>query len=227
MIGKCKLCQEETNLQKSHIMPEFVFRPMYDDIGRAIAFNPSADEKGYIQNGPKEYMLCRNCEEIININETYASKLFKSKFRSVQSLKIANKYRVSGINYKKLKLFSMSILWRASVSSHRMFKFVNCGEKHNEILRSRLIMSDPMDESDYKFIIQPFITGDGDEEKVVFQPISYRLQGAKCYRFVFLGMFWYCLVISHRINAPKEIFLSESGEITIVPISIDVRTLFS
>jgi hypothetical protein len=226
MLAECKLCGKVSHLSKSHILPEFVFKPLYDEIGRANTFNPNSDERGYIQNGPKEYLLCKNCEGIFAINEQYASRLFSSKFKSVESLKIANKFRVSGINYKKLKLFSMSILWRASISSHQLYKFVKCGP-HEEILRATLLESNPMSESDYKFFIQPFDTEIGSPETVVLQPISYRLQGAKCYRFTFLGMFWFCLVISHRINAPKEIFLSEEGEISLVPVKTDVSSLFS
>ena len=69
----CKLCKKETTkLCDSHIIPEFFYKPIYDEPHRYSVLSTDIDEKNrYKQKGFKEYMLCEKCETKISKCEKY------------------------------------------------------------------------------------------------------------------------------------------------------------
>jgi len=63
----CALCLQEAALCKSHIIPEFCFKPFYDKSHRIIEV--SNVEKGKVrrmQKGIWERLLCAKCEALLN-----------------------------------------------------------------------------------------------------------------------------------------------------------------
>ena len=78
----CKLCCENKDLRRSHIIPEFLYRNLgiYDDKNRfkVISSNPKKRVK-YEQKGFREYLLCDNCEEKIQKWEDYVARFWFQK----------------------------------------------------------------------------------------------------------------------------------------------------
>ena len=74
--GQCALCGKETELEKSHIIPKFVFRRIINNSATGFMRNIFNSEKR-IQDGSKQYLLCGDCEDRFNSYETiFASNVF-------------------------------------------------------------------------------------------------------------------------------------------------------
>jgi hypothetical protein len=135
-MEKCRLCLKENELCKSHIFPEFMYENTYDDNSKFFEFNLLNRNK-YRSKGFYEKLLCRNCEDRINVYETYAHNLI---YNNVRPLIIEKRswIKISEYNYDKFKLFVLSLIWRCSISTLDFFESVSLG-KYEEELRNILL----------------------------------------------------------------------------------------
>ncbi|MEZ8393695.1 hypothetical protein AB4252_06835 [Vibrio cyclitrophicus] len=133
----CKLCGEDSALQKSHIIPKSYLRGLKKGCGQLVSVvcdETTAPKK--INSDPKEKLLCRNCEQFLSDNyEKYGTRLFTSS-RGVK--KARNYVEFNGFKYTEYYLFLISILWRASVSSLDEFSSVQLQEQFESILASSI-----------------------------------------------------------------------------------------
>src|SRR4051812_14436929 len=132
----CRLCLKEVPVVRSHIIPEFCFASMYDQDHRFIEVHDV--DAGKVRRGQKgfwERLLCSDCETRLNRFERHARRLFKDKLPERKSLR---RIDVPNLDYRLFKLFILSVLWRASVSSHPVFEHVSLG-KHEEIMRGMVV----------------------------------------------------------------------------------------
>jgi len=135
MIDKCKLCLQNKKLCNSHIISEFLFRLGYDDeLNRMLLLKTKTGKSKYIQNGVWQYLLCKDCENLISKWENYTKKLLKN----IQINEKKEAVYLKNINYKYFKLFHLSIIWRSSITSRKEFSNVDIGP-HEEILRKKLL----------------------------------------------------------------------------------------
>jgi hypothetical protein len=72
MNGKnepCRLCHSEgEELRFSHILPEFLYKPLRDEKHRYIGLKYSQEtgaKRVLLQKGIREYLLCGNCEQVL------------------------------------------------------------------------------------------------------------------------------------------------------------------
>jgi hypothetical protein len=74
--GICRLCQQETELRQSHVLPAFVFRWLKESAGNAH-MRRGMEPNRRVQDGLKYYWLCESCEGTLNHYETaFANNLF-------------------------------------------------------------------------------------------------------------------------------------------------------
>lgn len=74
--GQCRLCQSDSELQLSHILPAFAYRWLRESSGNGHIRNSTEPNKR-VQDGIKRYWLCASCEELFGRSEsTFASQLF-------------------------------------------------------------------------------------------------------------------------------------------------------
>jgi hypothetical protein len=210
MVGNvCKLCQKESKLRYSHILPEFFYLPLYDDLHRAMSI-PSDEKEKLVQKGMREYLLCQECETKLSKYEGYAARLIP---------KIPNFPRDSSglfvysddLDYKQFKLFQLSILWRASVSQSKMFAQVNLGSKHEERIRCMLHEEIPGRSSDYGCFMVTF-PNPKKLSGIIWSPARVKLFGHNGYKLMTGNLMWYFFVTSHAPNAEfQNFFVQESG----------------
>lgn len=210
-LGKCKLCQNEKELCLSHIIPEFVYLPTYDEYHR-FSMIPKGKDK-YEQKGIREYLLCNDCDgTIIGKWETYSSPIIKS----IQDLKITqygDQYVIQGVQYAEFKLFQLSLLWRASVASVKLFENVNIG-KHEEIIRKMLLAEKPGLPEQYGCMM--FVLDDTKYlHKTIWSPVEDTIDGFTCYRFLTGRIFWYFFLEAYPKDA-RDFFLSPQGILHLV-----------
>ena len=134
----CQLCLKESKLCKSHIFPEFMYENTYDKNNKFFEFDLSNSYGNkYRSKGFYEKLLCRNCEELINVYEIYAHDLIYNKARPLIA-ENRSWIKIPEYDYDKFKLFILSLIWRCSISSLDFFESVNLG-RYEEELRDILL----------------------------------------------------------------------------------------
>ncbi len=228
---KCRLCQEDKPLLNSHIIPEFCYKPVYDGKHRLneLSTDPEIKNQCIRQKGIRERLLCKDCEQLISPAEKYVSEFFGTHM--VRAISKNQKFvRFHGLDYFKLRLFQLSILWRASVSSSKYFANVALGS-HEEVIRNMIFAGNIGESHTYPCIMFSVVTEE-DKLNVVdgFIPNPERLEFLPCpvYRFIFSGVAWfYILSKDASWFKYKELLLSKEGQVVIPLIRAEDTDLFT
>lgn len=198
-IGECALCKAVGPLMKSHIIPEFLYRLLYDHKGRASLLSTIPEQKNRtIQSGIKERLLCSACENRLSKWERYASLVLMGGIE-LERVRCGNGFYISGVDYLKFRLFQLSIIWRAGTSRDRFFENVRLGP-HAETLRNMLISEDVGSPERYGcFMFGLRFSGKAFTD-VISQPVKLNSCGVKAYKFVFGGFVWVFHVSSQDMD---------------------------
>lgn len=220
---QCRLCLSTEQLCESHIIPEGLFSSLYDEKHRMIGVAVGAQNKRaeFLQKGFREALLCQNCETFMNREyEHYGIDTFRKiasqdfndplHVRRIQD-KENEGIIIGGIDYKRFKLFLLSILWRASVSNREEFNQIELGE-HNDIIRQMILNGNPEERFVYPFIVF-MLTGEIDN--TILSPAYVPIEDISCYQFVFCNLFVWFAVTNQRPNERLfNLSLTEDGTIT-------------
>jgi hypothetical protein len=221
MIATCKLCLEERELRLSHIIPEFLYKPAYDEKHRASELIVDQAQLRYLQKGLRERLLCDGCEGRIGIYEKYfADAWFQGHLRPERPK--GRIVSIAGLDYRLFKLFHLSVVWRAGVSSLEFFELVKLGP-HAERIREMLIRGDPGPWERYPFWAT--LTVDPESRRIIddliIEPTRAKVEGHVVYTFSYAGCTWHFFVTSHR---PRRKLLvapfNESGTLTLGVLSL-------
>jgi hypothetical protein len=236
MIGNCRLCELEKELQKSHIIPDFFWRHIKNHHGQfvfvTIALEPIAklDQETY----NKEPLLCWDCEQKIKAYEDYAKALlFEPKKLNVTITDTPTKRYITGIDYDKFRLFQLSILWRARISSQAFFSNVQLDSFRNRALR-RMIDEEQPCKADVYGCRMTLFYDDVDEnfnknlDRILTNPAAYGMQSSpimgqswQVYRFLFGGYVWDLYVGGKKLSINvRKYFLKDEGTLCILIKSI-------
>jgi len=213
----CYLCHEYKSLCDSHILPEFVYRPTYDQKHTAIKIDIDNKRLGKTQKGFYEKLLCSKCEGKINKWETYFSRIWFNKEQSLRPKRPKDDLVIiEGVDYKKFKLFHLSLIWRAGISKRREFNAVRLGP-HEEKIRRMLLEENPGEPMDYQFICWGLRDTKTMEfaDKLVRAFESSRLKGHWVYTLIFGGVMWSYWVSSHFWDRQVPPGLSKDGKLVI------------
>jgi len=198
---KCRLCLREAPLCKSHIIPEFCFKPFYDKSHRFIEVTDV--RKGKVRRGQKGYwerLLCKDCEALISRFERHSRRLFADPLPPLASNTRTVRQHLR-LTYHPLKLFFLSILWRSSVSTDSFFKHVSLGP-HEEKIRLMLLNEDPGPPNVYSPMIFALHFSGQPLPDFMIEPMPTRYEARKCYWFVLAGFVVLIFVASH--DAPLK-----------------------
>lgn len=217
----CKLCKQPKKLVDSHIFPEFMYRPLYNEEGRYLII--SAQNGNVIkepQKGIYEKLMCDECDnKIIGSYEDHASKIiFSDKKKTVDTIKTKYGLLIHGLDYKLFKLFQISLLWRASITTRPEIYKINLGP-HADKMRIMLLNGNPGEIHEYGVILYLFPISSKKMIDFILSPekLHQKISGHQVYRAIFNGLMWTFYVSSHLKNFPnKEFFLSKEGNLPII-----------
>lgn len=208
---KCALCLYERPIRQSHIVPEFLYLGLYDEKHRfeKISADPNESNRT-LQKGLRESLLCDECEGLFAKWERYASMVFRGG-TPIAVKQSENHLFLSGLDYHSFKLFQMSILWRAGVSTLPAFAQVKLGP-HAERLRIMLLGSDSGRPDQYGCLLFMVMHERELVQGLVVPPTWARLVQHKVYRFVFGGLAFLYVVTSGTIQRfISEHFIQPTG----------------
>jgi hypothetical protein len=215
-MPKCRLCLEDKPLCESHILPEFAYRPTYDEKHAAIAFEPDKRTEVTRYRGYWEPLLCAGCEGRIGKWEDYFARVWFHSDRRPRDLG-ADAVTMAGLDYRRFKLTLLSIIWRSSVSTLPEFRQVSL-RTHEERLRRLFIANDPGPENQYVIAALALRDpeSDGFQDGIIALPAGARIAGHNVYKMLFGGVFWFVCVSSHSAGRPVPIALRSDGTLRLV-----------
>lgn len=181
----CQLCNENKPLRESHIFPEWLYKPLYDDAHRFFVLSTDANKRrGTRPKGIYEKLLCDECEQKFSKWEGYARDVFHNL-----SLKVIEDDRAvvfSGLKYTPFKLFQMSLIWRASIASRPEMHKIDLGP-HAEKIRKMLFEDCPGEIYEYGSILMLPALSQELMQQFVYPPerLPTKIDGHTAYRTVF------------------------------------------
>lgn len=106
---RCRLCDRVTPLERSHIIPKFVFA-LLKETGRQTGFRAPPNMNKRYQDGPTERWLCRGCEAELSKHEAW----FATRVLRPHVLEGAT----DEVSYDPhLYAFATGLIWRALVGA--------------------------------------------------------------------------------------------------------------
>ncbi|TDU73145.1 hypothetical protein EI77_01613 [Prosthecobacter fusiformis] len=195
--------------------------------------------------GIKEYLFCAKCESKLSVWETYARDVLYGNSpapcpklelgvsiidrvdpRLRQSAQLHDLRSVKDIEYKKFKLFQLSLLFRAGIANAKQFSAVNLGDKHIQRLRGMLLNDDPGDVLQYPCMMISLIEGSWSFEDLIMDPVGGRdkIAGLFSYHMTLGGYIWIFEVSSHKASSEASYALNLSGDM-LIPVMSGARVI--
>lgn len=174
----CNLCRKKTNLVKSHILPKSFYKPALET---GTLYIISQNSNSYLKKSPSGIydpeIMCLDCERLFSPWDDYANQiLLKNEIPFYPENQI---YKIPIFNYKRLKMFFISLLWRAGASNSQFYKRIELGP-YLEMLRKMILFNKPGEPEEFAI----FLTRFDRESKIPHtEPYSTRLKNIRFYRF--------------------------------------------
>jgi hypothetical protein len=212
--AECALCRGGGPLSRSHIIPDFFYKPVYDQHRfKQVSTNPSEREVSR-PTGLWERLLCSACEGRLGVWETYGSQVFE---RVVDRVLEGDQNFTIDVEYAPFKLFAMSLLWRAGASKRPEFAAVTLGP-HQEKLRLLLDAQNAGMPYDYGFsiVFPPNAHAKRLFSHALSPPHLARWRAHHLYRFILGPTVWLFVVSNHMHNVDETVVsLSEQGALRV------------
>jgi len=215
----CKLTKKEGTPIKAHIIPKCFFEIDPNEKGvTKLLSNTSYSFPKKTPNGIYDQsIVIDEGEKLFSKWDDYASNIFLKE--SEQYEKITHKgkeiaFQRKEYNYSLLKLFALSVLWRASVSSHYFFNKINLGP-HEEPIRQALLDNTPNDTDWYSVAFA--VWSDRNKSPGFMNPHKTRFNGINYYILYFSRYIMY-IKIDKRIatDSMKSVQLMENSPLLLV-----------
>lgn len=214
--GKCRLCLHNKDLcKKSHIIPKFLYKLLTGGNNKIVCID---SERSYFKYN-SEYegnILCEDCDSrIIGKLDDYGAKFFYDKFpndvlpcfKIIDGEECVVRENDPFYDYKKMKLFLLSILWRSSISTRPLFQKVKLRREVEESLRLMIINGKPDEPDEYVcFIRLPPLTtmpngkrGFNTFDMPTMAPCPLTTKEMEICQFVIQGTHYY-FILSRPVN---------------------------
>jgi hypothetical protein len=168
------------------------------------------------RKGIYQRLLCTDCERIVAEYEDYAAKVLNGGI-PVSVQQFPDKLLIGNLDYTRFKLFQMSLLWRAHVSTDRTFKNIQLGP-HAESMRKMLLTRTPGETHQYGCLLFYSSSAFNLMKGIIypFERLKKKIAGFTVYRTVLAGLLWSYVVSNHSESFPhQQGFLQKSGELPI------------
>lgn len=191
----CRFCQTEQHLIKAHIIPAGFFRSIGDPSETLEIYTNKrgARPKRAPVGVYDKSILCRPCDNLFSPWDKHAQDVLLRN--SVEHVAIYDGpalvgWTIKAFDYRLLKLFFLSLLWRASVSTHDFYRHVSTGPFEQE-LRTMIGDGEPGEPARFAVILARF---DAPGYSAMLDPHPDRYDGVNYFRFYLAGFVAYIKV---------------------------------
>lgn len=220
-MPECNLCNEVVDkFVDSHIIPKSIhyLSTQYDapDKSKIIM----SDGKTYPERSPKgvyDQFVCKNCEGLFGEWDEYAFKFFKKVYRL--EFEQSDQYiEFGGYDYKKLKLFFISLLWRADAAKKQlMYNKVDVGDSHRKTLANMIKEKNPGGWQEYAVFMERY-KSKRPAASIIRSPARAKMpnDGTRFYIFYMAGFKVYIKCDQRCVLKSQEsYYLRENGKMLI------------
>ncbi|HRY52257.1 MAG TPA: hypothetical protein P5089_00180 [Candidatus Portnoybacteria bacterium] len=186
----CKFCLQDKKLVDAHIVPRCFFeRQKGGELFLEVLCTNKSIRKSRSYIGLYDNSLvCYECEQKFSKFDDYGCKLLLSNLDDknfiLSSAGEKAGYQINSFDYDKLKLFFLSVLWRASNSERKEFAKINVGS-YNEKLKEMIINKNPGNQDEFSIFLTKFIDPLGSRN--FMDPFSIKIDGINMCVFYFGG----------------------------------------
>lgn len=214
----CRFCETEQHLIGAHIVPEGFFRVLRDGstVPELHTNTPGAHPKRAPIGVYDKSILCGPCDNRFALWDKHAQDVLLRDFSDETAIhngpeKIG--WTISEFDYRLLKLFFLSLLWRASVSTHAFYRRVSAGPFEQD-LREMIAKTEPGAPDTFAVTLarfaEPAYTG-------MLDPHPDRYNGVNYVRFYLAGFVAYIKVDRRPPPDPLSDFIvRDDGPITVL-----------
>jgi hypothetical protein len=215
----CKLTGSKGKPIKAHIIPKAFYElpPQEEGACKLLSNTPDTFPKKVPAGIYDSTLVTQEGEDIFDAWDNYAIQLLLDENMALEE--ISGNGRIVGwqlvnYDYSLLKLFSLSILWRAHASSHQAFKKVKLGS-HEPIIRNLLLNNDAGSPDQYSVIISKWI--DDGFGPVFMDPFSEKYDGVNFYR-VYCGRYVFSIKVDSRLTSGsmRDMQLTSGRSLTLI-----------
>jgi hypothetical protein len=213
----CKFCLTEKKCVRCHIIPRSFYKHSLNPHALIISDNSYYAKRS--QTGIyDENLVCEECEKLFSPFDDYAYHLVLSDVPADDLIVYEGKriaYLIKNYDYKKLKLFFISLLWRAYSSKLSYFDLVKLKLFDNR-LKEMILKQDLGSEDEFSVALRRF--EERPYSRVILNPHKTRFDGIDYVIFYLTGYTVYIKVdnrvapdwlsdISMKPNNPLDILL--------------------
>ena len=182
--GRCRLCHALAELRHSHVISRLMFRPMSRLADETpLRFGPVGT---YRPGHLKEYMLCQRCEIQFSTYERIAG-LFFAKLNGLSQQADAQPIRQSSLDYRNIKLFFLSLIWRCEVCHDPITARIDLGSQLHS-LTALLQAGEPGTENEFPIILRLLAESQEAQNAVLTVPVPMRRATRRGYAMVGNGV---------------------------------------
>jgi hypothetical protein len=215
----------EKKCVRCHIIPRSFFKSILKPHALIISdkFNPKRSQIGIYDDN----LVCEECEKLFPPFDDYAYRLLLSDIPEddlviYEGKKIA--YLIKNYDYNKLKLFFISLLWRASSSKLEYFALVKTKPFDNR-LKEMVLKQDPGTEDEFSIALRRF--KERSYSRAMLNPHNTKFDGIN-YVMLYLGGYTIYIKVDKRV-APdfiRDISIKPDNPLGILLVDINKTSEF-
>ena len=159
----CKLCGADRKLIRDRVLPEAFFRIGSQHGAEALVMassNPGIPPKRWPIGVYDPDLVCGDCEGRFRDWDTYAADLFINRFDTSIRTRVVDgetlAFVADDVDYERLKLFVVSVLWRAAASTEEYFKGVGIGP-YEDAAKTEVLSANPGDPQEFGTIFSRWL----------------------------------------------------------------------
>ena len=208
----CKLCGTDATLRKSHIYPEHLYHQVRND-GQQFHAYTNEGQRRTRQHGIWENLFCDDCEQLLSREYEGPFARFWLDNNALPPSMTTDEMELVNIDYLKFKLYHLSILFRASISTLSHFNHVALGP-HEETIRNMLL--EQTDNDKYHISAAVLVKEDNSVvDGIITFPKYVPFKGHSFYQTLYSGCAWIIKVSSHTLPGLSETGLQENGTMVV------------
>lgn len=164
----CRFCgQKVDKLANAHVLPRayFEYSRRKAKMTKTQPMKLITNTKGQFPTGKVRIgwydsdLVCLECENRFAPYDDYSPRLLlqnEDRHRQIIVNGDLKGWEIAQFDYEKLKLFIISVLWRAAASQLPQFGKINLSQEDLERARQNILNNDPGDNNNFSFIIARF-----------------------------------------------------------------------
>ena len=211
--GRCRLCgKSPVQLVDAHIIPTSLYGDAVKDprgpaklMTNTKGVFPKRSHTGIYEKN----IVCEPCEARFSPWDDHASQVFiKSEPEPIRHGKEIVGYLYGTPDYRKLKLFFISLIWRMHWSSNPYFDGVNLSRTQEKQVRSMILDTQPGNPDQYSVVVSRFT----NELPAFVHPFHERYDGIGVYRVHFWQHSVLVKVTTMKFEADRRRFQLTPGQ---------------